>query len=89
MDPPVGNATFFGLKEVSFHGLWWVSMVFKVFSWFFMVFGWFPWFFMVPGWFVMVPGWFFMVFLRNVPTPNCILAGRSSLGPPPGGRHRT
>ena len=32
---------------------------------------------------------FFMVFLQNVPAPNCILARRSSLGPPPGGRHRT
>merc|ERR1711884_868037 len=30
-----------------------------------------------------------LVFLRNVPAPNCILARRSSLGPPPGGRHRT
>ena len=40
-------------------------------------------------WFLMVPGWFFMVFLQNVPAPNCILARRSSLGPPPGGRHRT
>ena len=65
-----------------FHGFGW-------FPWFFMVFGWFPWFFMVPDWFVMVPGWFFMVFLQNVPAPNCILARRSSLGPPPGGRHRT
>ena len=26
---------------------------------------------------------------RFVPAPNCILARRSSLGPPPGGRHRT
>ena len=72
-----------------FHGFWLVSMVFRVVSWFFMVFGWLPWFFMVPGWFVMVPGWFFIVFLQNVPAPNCILAQRSSLGPPPGGRHRT
>ena len=77
-----------------FHGFWLVSMVFKVVSWFFMVFGWFPWvfmvfgwfpwFFMVPDWFVMVPGCFFMVFLQNVPASNCILARRSSLGPPPG-----
>ena len=41
------------------------------------------------GWVFMVPGWFFMVFLQNVPAPNCILARQSSLGPPPGGRHRT
>ena len=36
------------------------------------------WFFMVPGWF----SWFFMV-------SGCILARRSSLGPPLGGWHRT
>ena len=67
MDPPVGNATFFGLNEVSFHGLWWVSMVFKVFSWFFMVFGWLIWFFKVVLWFFMVFSWFpgfFKVVLR-------------------------
>ena len=41
------------------------------------------------SWFFMVPCWFFKVFLQNVPAPNCILARRSSLGPPPGGRHGT
>ena len=89
---------FHGFQGIScfFMVFGWFPWFFKVVSWFFMVFGWFPWFFMVPNWFfmvpnwfVMVPGWFFMVFLQNVPAPNCILARRSSLGPPPGGRHRT
>ena len=69
------------------------------FSWFFMV----PsWFFMVFSWFFMFQfgfSWFFMVFHGSrlvfhgfspkCIRPNCILAQRSSLGPPPGGRHRT
>ena len=48
---------------------------------FFMVFHCFSWFFMV-----------FMVFHGFSPKctcPNCILARRSNLGPPPGGRHGT
>ena len=72
-----------------FHGFWLVSMVFQGSFMGFHGFWLFSMVFMVPGWFVMVPGWFFMVFLLNVPAPNCILARRSSLGPPPGGRHRT
>ena len=31
----------------------------------------------------------FNVFSPECTRPNCILAQRSSLGPPPGGRHRT
>ena len=65
-----------------FHGFWLVSMVFQGS---FMVFHGF-WLISMD---FMVPGWFFMVFLQNVPAPNCILAQRSSLDPPPGGRHRT
>ena len=52
MDLPVGNITFFGSKEVWFHGFWLVSLVFKVVSWFFIVFGGFPWFFKVVSWFI-------------------------------------
>ena len=72
-----------------FHGFWLVSMVFQGSFMGFHGFWLFSMVFMVPGWFVMVPGWFFMVFLRNVPALNYILARRTSLGPPPGGRHRT
>merc|ERR1712004_959726 len=52
---------------------------------FFMVPSWFSWFFMVPGWFFMV----FHGFSPKCTCPNCTLARRSNLGPPPGGRHRT
>ena len=89
LGPRVGHVTFLDQRRsvglvfqggfMVFHGFWLVSMVLQGG---FMVFGWFTWFFKVPG-------WFFMVFLQNVPAPNCILARRSSLGPPPGGRHRT
>ena len=58
MDPPLSDVTFFGPKEVGFHGF------LRYFPWFFMVFGWFTWFstlfhgfFMVSGWFP----WFFKV----------------------------
>ena len=46
---------------------------------FFMVPSWFSWFFMVPGWFFMV----FHGFSPICTCPNCILARRSNLGPPP------
>ena len=78
---------------------------FMVPGWFFMDPGWFSWFSMVLWFVFhgaglvfhsarlvfmvfhgsrsvfMVLGWFFI--------SNCILARRSNLGPPPGGRHRT
>ena len=53
-----------------------------------LVFHGFSWFFMVLGWFFMVFHGFRLVFHGFSPKctrPNCILARRSSLGPPPGG----
>ena len=71
-----------------FHGFWLVSMVFKggfmVFYVFWLVSMVFQGGFMVFHGF----GWFPEFFFKMYP-PNCILAQRSSLGPPPGGRHRT
>ena len=79
-----------------FHGFWLVSMVFQggfmVFHGFWLVLGWFSWFFMVPDWFFMVFNGSRLVFHGFSPKcnpPNSILAQRSSLGPLPGGRHRT
>ena len=50
--PPVSDVTFFGPKEVGFHGF------LRYFPWFFMVFGWFQWFFKLVSWLFMVFGWF-------------------------------
>ena len=72
---------------------------FMVPGWFFMDPGWFSWFSMVL-WFVFhgaglvfhVFSWcqvVFSCFFSKMYPPNCILAQRSSLGPPPGWRHRT
>ena len=79
-----------------------VFMVPGWFSWFSIVPGWFLWFwvgfhgsrfvFMVSGLFSVVfhGSWYvFHGFSPKFTRPNCILAPRSSLGPPPGGRHRT
>ena len=82
MDPPVSDVTFFGPKEVGFHGFSWFYMVswfymaFGWCPWFFMVFGWFPWFFKLVSWSFMVFGWF-PWFTESWPNdPNLGLAGR-------------
>ena len=70
----------------------WFQVGFLGFSWFQVGFS---WFFMVPGWFFMVfhgfhsSGLVCHGFSPKCTRPNCILAQRSILGPPPGGRHRT
>ena len=76
----------FWLVSMVFHGFWLVSMVFQGS---FMVFHGFWLVSMVFHGSRLVCHGSRLVFLRNVPAPNCILARRSSLGPPPGGRHRT
>ena len=77
----------------------WFSSFFMVPDWFFMVpgrFSWFSWFQVGFSWFqVGFHGFFYssrLVFhgFSTICTRlNNFLARRSSLGPPPGGRHRT
>ena len=80
------------LLTMSFHGFSWFSVGFHGFSRWFHGFSWFlvgfhgfsRWFHGFSWLLVGSHG-----FSSKCTPPNCILAQRSSLGPPPGGQHRT